>query len=180
MEKVCAEDLLPYILFKSWTQTRENARKQIYFLHFNRKRHLDLDVFPFARWNRLKIHRNVLLLLVNDQSINWVPEMLCYQEIYFLLSELHLLTLACPSYLHFLNKSEYSEPNLSLPPSPEKSLHSFNKQQIALKCCYSIRSTAGMVPVASAELTCCLLLLWWGGWRCKALVGKQRGCGFSQ
>lgn len=49
---------------------RENARKQIYFLHFNRKRNLDLDMFPFARWNNLKIHRNVLLLLVNDQSIN--------------------------------------------------------------------------------------------------------------
>lgn len=48
----------------------ENARKQVYFLHFNRKRNLDLDMFAFARWTSLKIHRNVLLLLVNDQSIN--------------------------------------------------------------------------------------------------------------
>lgn len=132
-------------------------------------------MFPFARWNSLKIHRNVLLLLVNDQSINWVSEMLCYQEIHFLLSELHLLTLVCPSSLHFLDKSEYWDLSLSLPPSPEKSLQSFNKQQIALKCCFSIQTTAGMVPVASAKLTCCLLLLWRGGWRCKALVGNQRG-----
>lgn len=69
--------------------------------------------------------------------------MLCYQEIHFLCSELHLLPLACSSYLHFLDKFEHSEPNLSLPPSPERSLHNWNKQQIALNWCYPPRALQG-------------------------------------
>lgn len=82
--------------------------------------------------------------------------MLCYQEVHFLLSELHLLTLACPSYLHFLDNFESSELNLSLP-LPQRNLCTALISSRCLKCYYSIESPAGMVPVGTAELTCCLL-----------------------
>lgn len=75
--------------------------------------------------------------------------MICYQEVTFLLTELHLLLLACLNYLYFPDKFEHcwSLISLSCPfPLLKESLHTLISIFFAFKCCYSIDTTDVMEP----------------------------------